>query len=304
MIHGANQPDEAQLRGATAMKNSHFQDRQIDRNLRLDNSKISNLTFLVCGISMIDNFCFALPFSVSEILEPEMKWDMSHIILSIAICFGSPTNWLLPHALNKLFFKSPDCLMLAYRILQTVSIGVMILSFYHKTYWLFCLARVLHYLFFMGSYQATNHMIRTSEQIHKDDSAWFTFWGSDRSINDIIVFVAAVCTIQYWTWAASPLLGACWIVFGISCLNIILTFVQNATMQNLIILGDKSFRDFIKSDQPLTREEFYKQARSNMDEDYDNLLGEEKFGRFLNSEKNKRKYPKDKKITYLFLTLK
>jgi hypothetical protein len=41
-----------------------------------------------------------------------------------------------------------------------------------------------------------------------------------------------------------------------------------------------------------------------MDEDYDNLLGEEKFGSFLNSEKNKRKYPKDKKIAYLFLTLK
>ena len=72
---------------------------------------------------------------------------------------------------------------------QPVAIGMMMLSFHYKFYWLFACARALHLTCLFGSMQVSNHIIRTCERIYHNESFFFNFFIVDRPLNDLISFV-------------------------------------------------------------------------------------------------------------------
>ena len=141
----------------------------------------------------------------------------------------------------------------------------------------------------------SNHVVRVSDKIQKHTSCLFNILCNDRSMNDIVFFIIGTEAIKYMVCDWSPFFMASWIIFGVQCGCFFLTIVQNYWMDNIFIRKDIKFTDFFKSDVPLTSEELYKDAVGEHNEDYDNLLAEEKFGVFLNKNANKKKFKTLKK---------
>jgi len=82
----------------------------------------------------------------------------------------------------------------------------------------------------------------------------------------------------------------CWIIGGLTFVNFLLTIGQNCYMNQIHIKTNIGFKDFINSDVPLSKKDMYDEAIKDHNEDYDNLLAEEKFGIFVNKNLNKKKF--------------
>jgi hypothetical protein len=196
-------------------------------------------------------------------------------------------------------FYSAKIILLGMRLGQAFALGIIILSFYTKSWWCFAIGRVLHYKFLVGSQQASNHLIRVCESVHQSQTGKYKFFISDKSVNDIIFFTIGSALIHEWTTKASPILLPAWIIFGIQCFSFLLTILLGVKLKSTWVDGHLKFTDMIKSDVPLTKKEFYSHARDQEDEESHELNSEERYRRFLARENHKKRFTGDPDSNYV-----
>lgn len=159
--------------------------------------------------------------------------------------------------------------MVFMRGFHAFSIGMFILAFYQNWYWLYIVSRCLQVVAVQANSAYSNHMIRVADKLHKENSFIFNILCNDRSMNDIVIFIIGSEVIQYFSTDDMPILCACYVILGITCLNFLLTILQNMYMAKIVVNTKVGFCDFIKSDVPLSKKDIIENAIKHHNEDYD-----------------------------------
>jgi len=152
-----------QIRPERVVKNNWIIITPLIESFKASSTEITKIAYFVCFLSMLDFYVFAYPFSMTHFIQANIKFSQQQMLLSVALCFGFPTSWFLPHRFNKWFFKCPLQWLVVMRLLQALAFSIIIISLYTENYVCFCIGRVLHYNFLVGSIINANHLLRTCE---------------------------------------------------------------------------------------------------------------------------------------------
>ena len=77
------------------IKNEPFRENPITKCINIDSDKVSNLTYIVCLLSMLDAFSFALTFSIAYRLTftKPYEWGYDKQLFAMSLAFGQPLNY-------------------------------------------------------------------------------------------------------------------------------------------------------------------------------------------------------------------